>query len=140
MHAWFGPRNVRLLAGVLLAAMAVVQTGCGTLIHPERRGQTTGRIDPAIAILNGIGLLFFIIPGLIAFAVDFSTGAIYLPPEETNGDDGQIIRLDPDEMTPERIAAAISEQTGRDVSAGDVRSALEQSSTSSSSSNTWQMR
>jgi hypothetical protein len=32
-------------------------------------------------VLNAIGLLFFFIPGIIAFAVDFSTGAIYLPPE-----------------------------------------------------------
>ena len=29
--------------------------------------------------LNGIGLLLFLLPGVIAFAVDFSTGAIYLP-------------------------------------------------------------
>ncbi|MEJ2689412.1 MAG: hypothetical protein P8130_05575 [Deltaproteobacteria bacterium] len=52
---------------------------CGTLIYPQRRGQTGGNIDPGIAILDGIGLLVFIIPGLIAYAIDFSTGAIYLP-------------------------------------------------------------
>jgi hypothetical protein len=28
-----------------------------------------------------VGLLFGVIPGVIAFAVDFSTGCIYLPPE-----------------------------------------------------------
>ena len=53
--------------------------GCGSLLYPERRGQKAGRIDPGVAILDGLGLLVFIIPGVIAFAVDFSTGAIYLP-------------------------------------------------------------
>ena len=60
---------------VLIAQLA----GCGTLLYPERRGQRGGRIDAGVAILDGIGLLFFIIPGLIAYAIDFSTGTIYLP-------------------------------------------------------------
>jgi len=60
---------------VLIAQLA----GCGTLMYPERRGQRGGRIDAGVAILDGIGLLFFIIPGLIAYAIDFSTGTIYLP-------------------------------------------------------------
>jgi hypothetical protein len=54
-------------------------TSCGTLFYPERRGQKSGSVDPTVAILDGIGLLFFIVPGLIAFAIDFSTGAIYKP-------------------------------------------------------------
>jgi hypothetical protein len=52
---------------------------CGFFIYPERRGQTGGKIDTQIAILDGLGLLLYIIPGLIAYAVDFSSGAIYLP-------------------------------------------------------------
>ncbi len=55
--------------------------GCGTILHPERRGQPAGRLDWGVVLLDGLGLIFFLIPGLIAFAVDFSTGAIYLPPE-----------------------------------------------------------
>jgi hypothetical protein len=63
-----------------LCALLLVQlVGCGTLIYPERRGQTSGEIDPTVAILDGIGLLFFVVPGLVAFAIDFTTGAIYLP-------------------------------------------------------------
>ena len=53
--------------------------GCGTILHPERKGQRNGNIDPAIAVLDGIGLLFFLVPGVIAFAVDFNNGSIYLP-------------------------------------------------------------
>ena len=65
---------------LFIAVLFLLQTaGCGSLLYPERRGQKAGRIDPGVAILNGLGLLVFIIPGVIAFAVDFSTGAIYLP-------------------------------------------------------------
>ena len=30
-------------------------------------------------LLDAVGLLFFFVPGVIAFAVDFSNGTIYLP-------------------------------------------------------------
>ncbi|WP_116472777.1 hypothetical protein [Zobellella maritima] len=63
------------LAGIIGSQLAA----CGTVFYPERKGQINGRIDPVVAIANGVGLLFFIVPGVIAFAVDFSTGAIYLP-------------------------------------------------------------
>lgn len=65
----------------VLATLLPAATGCGTILHPERRGQPSGRLDWGVVLLDGLGLLFFFIPGLIAFAVDFSTGAIYLPPE-----------------------------------------------------------
>jgi hypothetical protein len=56
--------------------------GCGTLMHSERCGQLhTGDIDWRIAALDGLGLILFFVPGVVAFAVDFCTGAIYLPPE-----------------------------------------------------------
>ena len=54
--------------------------GCGTLLHSERRGQPhSNQIDWKIAALDGLGLLLFFVPGVVAFAVDFYTGAIYLP-------------------------------------------------------------
>jgi len=72
--------RLKPLASVLLSATLVTQlAACGTVFYPERRGQMTGEIDPAIAVLIGIGLLLYVVPGLIAFAVDFATGAIYLP-------------------------------------------------------------
>src|SRR5689334_19695970 len=71
----------KLLVAAMQAALASA-AGCGTILHPERRGQPpTGRLDWGVVLLDGLGLIFFFIPGLIAFAVDFSTGAIYLPPE-----------------------------------------------------------
>jgi hypothetical protein len=63
----------------LTMTLVLQLTGCGIILHPERKGQIGGKVDPTIAILDGIGLLLFLIPGVVAFAVDFSTGTIYLP-------------------------------------------------------------
>lgn len=73
------PLTSKILVGTLATSLLVQLTACGTILHPERKGQKSGQIDPAIALFNGIGLLFFFLPGVIAFAVDFSNGTIYLP-------------------------------------------------------------
>jgi hypothetical protein len=86
----------RVSCAVLSAALFSQLTACGTLFYPDRRGQIDGRIDPAVAALDAVGLLFFIIPGLIAFGVDFATGAIYLPDEKYS-------------VAPEKLKDAVSE-------------------------------
>lgn len=69
-----------VLACALALGCVVQGSGCGTLIFPERQNEAnSGKLDPNILILDGIGLLFFILPGLVAFGVDFVTEAIYLP-------------------------------------------------------------
>lgn len=73
----------RVIAGVLAVALFTQLTACGTLFYPDRRGQIEGKIDPVVAAMDAIGILFFVIPGLIAFAIDFATGAIYLPGGQT---------------------------------------------------------
>ncbi len=68
------------LAGVSVCGLS----GCGTFIHPERNGLPhSDELDWKIAALDGLGLLLFFVPGVIAFAVDFYTGAIYLPVWQT---------------------------------------------------------
>ncbi|MDI2592147.1 polyribonucleotide nucleotidyltransferase [Pseudomonas sp. N3-W] len=73
----------RLIGGVLVATLLTQITACGSIFYPDRRGQIDGKVDPAIAVLDAVGLLFYIIPGLVAFAVDFATGAIYFEPGHT---------------------------------------------------------
>jgi len=65
----------------LFAAVLIVHTAaCGTIMYPERKGQQkTDKIDSRVAILDGVALLFFILPGVVAFAVDFGNRSIYLP-------------------------------------------------------------
>ena len=70
-------RRLLMLAGT--TALVAPLSACGTLLYPERRGQKGGRLDTAVVILDGLGLLLFLVPGIVAFAVDFGTGAIYLP-------------------------------------------------------------
>jgi hypothetical protein len=79
-YRWFTPKINRRLALGLTAALAIESASCGTLLHPERTGQPhSGVLDPSIVVLDGLGVLVFLIPGVVAFAVDFSTGAIWLP-------------------------------------------------------------
>jgi hypothetical protein len=120
----------RLLPFIVAAALTFNSTSCGTLLHPERRGQPPGgRLDPAIVLLDAAGLLLFLIPGLVAFAVDFSTGAIYLPPDynwaphaargpaSPNGQPAKLVKvqLAKEELTRSRIEQVVREKTGRPV-------------------------
>ena len=66
----------KLISSILLLSFLFL-SGCGTIFYPDRRGNST-HLDAGVAILDGIGLIFFIIPGVVAYAVDFSTGCIYL--------------------------------------------------------------
>lgn len=93
---------IRKTLAVLLCA--AVTSACGTIMHPERKGQRDGNIDAGVAILDGLGLLFFIIPGVIAFAVDFSNGTIYYPKGH--------VRFDPKKARPEDLEALIARRTG----------------------------
>ena len=67
----------KIIAISLTLALVFQLTGCGTIFYPERKGQQSGEIDPIVAIADAVGLLFFFVPGVIAFAVDFSNGTIY---------------------------------------------------------------
>tara|TARA_B100002049_G_scaffold61463_1_gene44208 strand:- start:1183 stop:1635 length:453 start_codon:yes stop_codon:yes gene_type:complete len=110
----------------IAAAMAgtlIGTTACGVILYPERKGQVDGRIDPAVAVLDGIGLLFFIVPGVIAFAVDFATGAIYLPGSANNTtldlDESEMVKLRNGELDAATIERKIEEKTGEKVSLAD---------------------
>lgn len=101
---------------VLLCSVFIIQsTGCGTILYPERKGQRAGQIDVGVALLNGIGLLFFIIPGVIAYAVDFNNGTIYLPgtsQSSLNQTEIKSIRFDPKHTSLAKIEQLVKNQTG----------------------------
>jgi len=63
---------IALALSLNLAAVS----GCGYIIYPERQGQTGSRIDPVGTAMDARLLLFYIFPGLVAFAVDFTNDTI----------------------------------------------------------------
>lgn len=105
------------LAAMVISALVFQLAACGTIMYPERKGQQSGKIDPGVAVLDGLGLLLFIIPGVIAFAVDFSNGTIYLPGTASTGDsDGKYsewatLTVPADTMTRDGFEEVIAEHT-----------------------------
>ena len=79
-----------------------------------------------------LGLLFFFIPGVIAFAVDFINGTIYLPPdcvdcEPVSQAPGarpkrvalRKIPVSRDQLTPTGIERIIAKETGKKIALED---------------------
>ncbi len=104
-----------LCAGVLTLNL----TACGTILYPERSGQSKGgRLDIGIVALDGVGLLFFLIPGIVAYAVDFNNGTIYLPEGHSslnganNTDDMVAFNVGKENLTRAKIAAVVSSNVG----------------------------
>jgi hypothetical protein len=112
---------VRLLISAIGVGLVLQMTSCGTIIYPERRGQPPGRLDPSIVILDAAGLLLFFIPGIIAFAVDFADGTIYLPPDRSanfkppSSDSLQVVHTGSRDLTPQQIEQVVQERTGQAV-------------------------
>ena len=104
---------------VFICAVLIFQlVGCGTIMYPERKGQKSGKIDAGIAVLDGIGLLFFFIPGIIAYAVDFNNGTIYLPGTSRSSleiKDFKEVKFNPKNSSMASIEKIIKNETGYDV-------------------------
>ncbi len=106
----------KIFKSVIVAVLSFQLVGCGTLLYPERRGQKAGHLDAGVVILDAIGLLFFLIPGIIAFAVDFSNGTIYLPAlSVSNNKDLRQVKFDPKTTSIAQIETIIKDETGRTV-------------------------
>jgi len=112
----------RTLAAGGLACVSGAITGCGTIFYPERRGQPAGPLDWKVVALDGIGLLLFFVPGVIAFAVDFSNGTIYLPPAEYGARTPkaryrqlEAITVPKGDLTVDGVERAVSNHVGSEV-------------------------
>lgn len=106
----------RSIASTLIIGFVMQLAACGTILHPERKGQRAGQLDTNIVVLDAIGLLFFLVPGVIAFAVDFNNGSIYLPGGSASLDstDMNVVRVE-GELTHENIEQAILRETGKSI-------------------------
>jgi len=112
--------------GLIILVLCIQMVACGTILYPERKGQRSGRLDIGVVLLDGIGLLCFIIPGVIAYAVDFSNGTIYLPGTSAkksgrDGGDLKTVRFDMRNATPDMLEKIIHDETGYDLDWQDER-------------------
>ncbi|MCQ3830514.1 hypothetical protein HXX02_13790 [Microbulbifer elongatus] len=103
----------RGLAATCLLTMVMNLTACGYFLYPERKGQSGGRVDPVVVILDGAALLFGILPGIVAFAVDFTNGTIYLPAGGSSAIDRHISSADDSQHSGERSAKPVIDQNGQ---------------------------
>ena len=98
----YKPLVMKTLSTLFLGLfLALPPAGCGTLFFAQRqKAPHSERLDPNILILDAVGLIFWVFPGLIAYGVDFYTGAIYLPPDVQKGE-GPFIKDKPGDAKPE---------------------------------------
>lgn len=112
---------------ILLAVPATAASGCGTLFWSERKNQPNSKeLDMTVFWLDAAGLLLFGIGGVIAFALDFSNGTIYLPNGHADASGGGPLvaqRLPGGRPSRAEVEAAASRHFGRPVSLSgdDVR-------------------
>lgn len=102
----------------LTLVMLFELSACGTIFYPERKGTRSGTLDPIVVAADAIGLLFFLVPGVIAFAVDFSNGTIYqgggrhssLTPEELKSvtHDGKVDRKLLGELMSKKLSQPVN--------------------------------
>jgi hypothetical protein len=123
----------RYLTCTLVAVTLMQTSACGYFLYPERVGRHSGQIDPTIVILDAAALLFGVLPGVVAFAVDFTTGAIFLSPGEksavekhsgsfglaADSDMAPVARSEV-EAVSDRLAGTLSALLGRPVDAADI--------------------
>ena len=118
--------RARFISLTLLGLLKVSTVGCGTILYPARRGQPAGRLDWGVVALDAVGLLFFFVPGVIAFAVDFNNGTIYMPsegtwvPPQTSTNLNQkspltSLATSPQQLTPQVVEQTLARHTGRDI-------------------------
>lgn len=97
----------RLAALSLAAALAVGQTGCGIIFHPERSGNRPGKLDVTAVVLDCCWLLVGVVPGVVALAVDFGTGGAW----HSSGPLGHA----PGESDERHVMLRVLDASGRDL-------------------------
>jgi hypothetical protein len=69
-------RTIRYIATATMLTVGSSSIGCGYYLYPQRRGNRSD-VDAGTLVMDLLWLLPGLIPGIIALAVDFSSGAIY---------------------------------------------------------------
>lgn len=115
----------RCLSWSVISILTLQLCACGYILYPERRGQkSTKHLDWPIVGLDAIGLIFFIIPGVISFAIDFTSGTIYLPKgrvAQLDLKDSRQVQLPKEQLNEKEITKLIQKESGVKISLNDEK-------------------
>jgi hypothetical protein len=68
----------RCMVLFVLLSFTYLVAGCGTFLYPERlRQEPSRKVHAPTLIMDSLWLFVFIIPGVVALAVDIANGTIY---------------------------------------------------------------
>ena len=114
--------NRRTFVGQLttLGSLSVLSS-CGYILYPERRNQSLDsppKIDPMVVVLDDLLVLMGLIPGIIAFALDVSSGCIYFP-DDSSASNRRFRKFHARSRRNRDIESAIQVATGMDIRLDD---------------------
>jgi hypothetical protein len=98
----------------------MLSLGCGTMFHPERRGNRGGKIDVGVAVMDSLWIFAFIIPAVVAWVVDLNTGAIYISDGRAEGGI-KVVETGMSNPDTATIEAVILEHTGKRVHVSEAQ-------------------
>ena len=113
-----------------LSALLLGGSGCGTLFFSHRMGRKMSKtIDNRVFYTDCFLCLLGIIPGVVAFILDYKSETIYYTEAELIPDDFDEARLSPEKMkkipggsmTDAEIARRLSQALGREVDLSRAR-------------------
>ena len=114
----------------LLAALLLGASGCGTLFYSHRIGRRMSKtVDNTVFYSDCALCLLGVIPGVVAFILDYDNGTIYYTEAELIPDNfnegslapGKMKKIDGGSMTDEEIARRLSRATGRKIDLSQAR-------------------
>lgn len=104
--------RIRTAAATL--AVVTVMCSCAYMLHPERRGNSSGPVSGADLVMDILWLLPGLIPGIVALSVDFSNGAIYLGGSSSEADaQGRVATSVPTVEAPTSLELRLIDGAGK---------------------------
>lgn len=78
----------RTLAVLVAVSFTFLAADCGTILYPERlRQEPSGKVHAPTLIMDCLWLFVFIIPGVVAIAVDLANRTMYYSEAELSSID-----------------------------------------------------
>ena len=114
----------------LLAALLLGASGCGTLFYSHRIGRRMSKtVDNTVFYSDCVLCLLGVIPGVVAFILDYDNGTIYYTEAELIPDNfnegcltpGRMKKIDGGSMTEAEIASRLARATGRRIDLSQAR-------------------